>query len=99
MYIYLFVCCICVYENQYLPSSFTYSKKLLNNGFELVLRAFLLVAVVVVVSINFTLLSRALVVVVIVVAYIVVVTLSHTPTHRHGHALCEIQGVSFLSFH
>lgn len=89
---------VCVYENQYLPSSFTYFKKLLNNGFELVLRAFLLVPVVVV-SINFTLLSRALVVVVNVVAHIVVVTLSHTPTHTHGHALCEIQGVSCLSFH
>lgn len=76
MYMYIFVCMY--YENQYLPSSFTYFKKLLNNGFELVLRAFL----VVVVLINFTLLSRAATLVVVVVAvvsaHIAAVTLSHT---------------------
>lgn len=82
---------VCMYENQYLPSSFTYFKKLLNNGFELVLRAFL-----VVVLINFTLLSCAATLVVVVVfavvsAHIAAVTLSHT------HALCEIQGVSPFS--
>lgn len=72
-----------VYKNQYLPSSFTYFKKLLNNGFELVLRAFLVVAVVVVL-LNFTLLSRAALLVV-VVAHIVVTL--------HTHALCKIQAV------
>lgn len=92
-YVYIRLYVVCVYENQYLPSSFTYFKKLLNNGFELVLRAFL---VVVVVSINFTLLSRALVVVVVVVAHIVVVTLSHRHTQTDTH--CAKYRV-YLFFH
>lgn len=90
-YVYIRLYVVCVYENQYLPSSFTYFKKLLNNGFELVLRAF-----VVVVSINFTLLSRALVVVVVAVAHIVVVTLSHRHTQTDTH--CAKYRV-YLFFH
>lgn len=86
------------YENQYLPSSFTYFKKLLNNGFELVLRAFL---VVVVVLINFTLLSRAATLVVVVVAvvsaHIAAVTLSHTHTLSRTNAR-TVRNTGCISF-
>lgn len=87
------------YENQYLPSSFTYFKKLLNNGFELVLRAFLVV--VVVVLINFTLLSRAATLVVVVVAvvsaHIAAVTLSHTHTLSRTNAR-TVRNTGCISF-
>lgn len=93
---YIFVCMY--YENQYLPSSFTYFKKLLNNGFELVLRAFL---VVVVVLINFTLLSRAATLVVVVVAvvsaHIAAVTLSHTHTLSRTNAR-TVRNTGCISF-
>lgn len=93
---YIFVCMY--YENQYLPSSFTYFKKLLNNGFELVLRAFLVV--VVVVLINFTLLSRAatlVVVVAVVSAHIAAVTLSHIHTLSRTNAR-TVRNTGCISF-
>lgn len=72
--------CVCVYKNQYLPS-FTYFKKLLNNGFELVLR------VVVVALINFTLLSRAAMLVVVVAAVVFVIVAHIVDTHTQARTL------------
>lgn len=71
-----------VFENQYLLPSFTYFLKLLNNGFELVLRVF------VVALFNFTLLSSdAMLAFVVIVAHIVV-SQSHSLSKQHGEFIC-----------
>lgn len=68
-HVYVHVLCMRVFENQYLLPSFTYFLNLLNNGFELVLRVF------VVALLNFTLLSSDAMFAFVIVAHIFV---SHT---------------------